>query len=267
MRSARPEARPPATLLSPEDRRVLRETFFRTTIDLQALLDAFEESAGLVYFIKDAEGRAMGSSRASLRRMGIAGDDIVGKLPHEYLPADLADKYSADDRQVLSSGAPLRNVVEMGFNEEGVRDWIITDKFPLHNAAGCVVGLVGIIQSFAARRRQLAPVAPVGLAADYIHDRLGEALPLSDVAAHVDLSERHLQRLFRRVFGMTIQQFIIHSRVHAAIHELTHSERSIAEIAMMFGFNDQSAFTNRFRKITGIPPREYRRRYVERLTS
>ena len=45
---------------------------------------------------------------------------------------------------------------------------------------------------------------------------------------------------------MSIQQFIIQSRIHAAIHALTTSGRTIAQVADQFGFSDQSAFTRRF---------------------
>jgi AraC-like DNA-binding protein len=106
----------------------------------------------------------------------------------------------------------------------------------------------------------------VGQAADFIREHLGERMLLAEIARHAGFSERQLQRLFRRVFGMTIQQFIIRSRIHAAIHELTHSERSIAEIAISLGFSDQSAFSNRFREATGTPPRSYRDRHVARFT-
>jgi PAS domain S-box-containing protein len=266
MSAAESDRLKPCSPPSPESWSAMQEELFRSTIDVRELLATFEEAAGIVYFVKDVHGRMMASSRDSLRHMGIEGVDIVGKLPHEYLPRELADKYAADDERVFRTGEPLRNIVEMGFNEQGVRDWIITDKFPLRDRAGAVVGLVGTIQSLEARRRLLAPVAPVGLAADFIHDHLGESIQLKDVAAHVSLSERHLQRLFRRVFAMTIQQFIIQSRIHAAIRELTHSERSIAEIALMFGFSDQSAFSNRFRQVTGLPPRAYRQRYVSKFT-
>jgi AraC-like DNA-binding protein len=61
---------------------------------------------------------------------------------------------------------------------------------------------------------------------------------------------------------MTIQQFIIRSRIQGAIRELTGSQRGIAEIALMIGFSDQSSFTNEFRMITGVPPRLYRKRHL-----
>lgn len=32
----------------------------------------------------------------------------------------------------------------------------------------------------------------------------------------------------------------------------------VAEIALMCGFSDQSHFTNAFRRVTGMPPRQYR---------
>jgi AraC-like DNA-binding protein len=66
---------------------------------------------------------------------------------------------------------------------------------------------------------------------------------------------------------MTIQQFIIRSRIQAAIRELTHSQRTIAEIALVFGFSDQGAFTNQFRSVVGLPPRIDRERYLAELTA
>ena len=143
-------------------------------------------------------------------------------------------------------------------------DWILTDKYPLRDAAGRVVGIMGTMQSLEGRVRTLPHLGEVGRAADFIRQNLGERLHLRDVAAHVGVSERHLQRLFHKMVGMTIQRFIIHSRVHGAAYELVNSERPMADIALTFGFTDQSAFTNTFRKLTGMPPREYRKRYLDR---
>jgi AraC-like DNA-binding protein len=40
----------------------------------------------------------------------------------------------------------------------------------------------------------------------------------------------------------------------------------MAEIALKFGFSDQSAFSNTFRKVIGLTPLEYRRRYLQDFT-
>ena len=245
----------------------MRDHFFRHTIDPKELLQSLEHLPGVLYFVKDAQSRLMSISRGSIERMGFPSEEeLIGRTVHDYLPPELAEKYLTDDQWVIRHGKAKRNIVEMWFNEQGFRDWIITDKYPLRNVRGKVVGLIGTIQTFEARRKILAHLGPVGKAADFIRDHMGTPIMLSEIARHAGLSERQLQRLFRRAFGMTMQQFIIQTRVQAAIHELTHSARSIAEIAIMFGFSDQSAFTNKLREVTGLPPRIYRERYVARLT-
>jgi transcriptional regulator GlxA family with amidase domain len=124
---------------------------------------------------------------------------------------------------------------------------------------------MGTMQSLEGRVRALPHLGEVGRAADFIRANLGERLRLKDVAAHVGLSERHLQRLFHKLVGMSIQRFVIHSRVHAAAHALTQGDSTMAGIALSLGFSDQSAFTNTFKKLTGMPPREYRKRYQKAL--
>jgi AraC-like DNA-binding protein/PAS domain-containing protein len=251
-----------------EERLRIREAFFRGAgLDPRQFLQAFDNIPGLFYFVKDAQSRTMLNTREYAQLLGHRSDDeIVGKRPSEYLARDLADHYEADDQKVLRTGQPLRNILEIGFNEQGVPDWIITDKYPLRDASGRVVGIMGTMQSLEGRVRTLPHLGEVGKAAAFIRENLGEPMLLADVAAHVGMSERHLQRLFHKLIGMPIQRFIIHSRVHAAAYELTHSERPMSEIALMFGFSDQSAFTNTFRKLTGVPPREYRNRHLRNLT-
>lgn len=251
-----------------EERLRLRDAFFRNNFEPQQLLQPFEHIPGILYFVKDAECRLMAVSRESVRRMGYqTEEEILGKRPHEYLPEDLADVYLAEDQWVIQTGQPILNRVVIWFNEQGARDWIVTNKYPLRNASGEMAGIVGTIQSFEARRKLVAHLGPVGKAVDYIRDHLGEKLLLPTIAAHAGFSERQLQRHFRRVFSMSVQKFIIQSRIHSAIHELTHSNRSIAEIALMFGFSDQSAFSNKFREMTGFTPRKYRERHVSKFTS
>jgi PAS domain S-box-containing protein len=240
----------------------LRNKFFETKINARQLLDAFNHLPDVLYFVKDVESRLMAVSPEVVTRMGFKSDEeIIGRPLYEYMPPALADKYQKDDRLVIRGGAPILNIVEMYYNQRGACDWIMTNKYPLRDARGEVVGLIGTVQTLEGRQKLLAHLGPVGEAADFIRSHLGEPLMLSDVARRAGFSERQMQRLFLRVFGITIQQFIIHSRIRAAIRELTHSDRTISEIASMFGFSDQSAFTNQFRGMLGVPPGSYRKCY------
>jgi PAS domain S-box-containing protein len=265
MKPRSPRRDPESTSLAARLR--LQEAFFRRTIESQQLLQPFDRIPGVIYFVKDTESRMMAISSHAIDAFGFSsGEQIIGLKPHDFMAKEIADQYLAGDQQVFRGGKPVLNIIEMGVTPQGGWDWIFTDKYPLRDVNGRIVGLVGITQSLEARRRLLAHLGPVGNAADFIREHLGESLPLSQIAEHVGLSERQLQRIFHRVFRMTIHQFIIRSRIHAAIQTLTHTDRSIAEVAVMYGFSDQSAFTNRFRQVTGMSPRIYRKKYVERLT-
>jgi AraC-like DNA-binding protein len=263
-----PRRKPGAATVHSVARRLrLRDEFFRNQINPRQLLAPFDHIPGIRYFVKDAKSRMMALSSKRVAQLCLTSEEeVIGLTDRDFLPSEIADQFLADDQWVIHHGQPLRNRVEMGLDENGFRDWTITDKYPLVNAPGKVVGLIGTIQFFEARRKMLGYFGPVGKAADFIRDRLSEGLMLSEIARHAGLSERQLQRLFRRALGMTIQQFIIRSRIQAAMHELTRSQRSIAEIALMFGFSDQSAFTNQFRSVAGLPPRVYRERYLAKLT-
>jgi AraC-like DNA-binding protein len=269
LRSSRKSSRRIAKkTLSPARRLQLRDTFFRKLVNPRQMLAAFDQLPGVRYFVKDAKSRLMALSQKRVQHLGLKSEEaVIGLTDREYLPSEIVGTFLADDQWVIRHGKPLRNRIEMGMDENGFQDWTITDKYPLINARGRVVGLIGTVQFFEARRKLLGNFGPVGKAADFIRDHLGDGLMLSDIAHHAGLSERQLQRLFRKAFGTTIQQFIIRSRIQAAIHELTHSQRTIAEISLMFGFSDQSAFTNQFRTVAGIPPRLYRQRHLANLTA
>lgn len=255
-------------MLSPNLRKQLRDKFFDNHLNIKQLLEPFNRFPEAIYFVKDAESRIMAISPGGVTRMGFhSEDEVIGFLPHEYLPPTLARKFVRDDGRVIQSGKPLRNIVEVYYNERGVCDWIITDKYPLSNAAGKVVGLIGTVQPFTARQKLWSQLGPIGKAIDYIQKHLGDHVSLAEITRQAGFSERQLQRKFLRMFGITMQQFIIQSRVHAAINELVHSDRTIAEIAAQFGFTHQSAFTNQFRAIIGVPPSTYRQRYLDQFVS
>lgn len=264
----------PATLTRPIPRNIqtrakrlkFRDAFFRSLGSVRQLLEIIDNLPGVRYFVKDAKSRMIAVSRRRVQYLGLKSEiDIIGLTDLDYLPSDQVGKFLADDQRVIRTGRPLRNRVEMGMDENGFQDWTITDKYPLTNARGKVIGLIGTVQFFDARLKMLEYRGPVGKAVDFIREHLGDQLKLPEIARHANLSERQLQRLFRKTFGMTIHLFILRSRIQRAIYELTHTRRTIGEIALMFGFCDQSAFTHHFRALAGMPPRVYRDRYVTKL--
>ena len=97
---------------------------------------------------------------------------------------------------------------------------------------------------------------------DHIREHQHQRLTVEQLAARAKVSPRQLHRKFRDVFGLSVREFLVKTRVQAASDALLHSDRPIAQIAAEFGFCDQSAFTQLFRKHMGLTPRRFRLRYA-----
>ena len=97
------------------------------------------------------------------------------------------------------------------------------------------------------------------LAVRFIHDNLNRPLPLSEIAAQVHLSPRHLTRLFTRFTGKAPASYITHARMDRARGLLLRSSLPIKEVAVTVGYPDVHHFTRAFTSHYGSPPGEMRR--------
>ncbi|NIK79010.1 AraC-like DNA-binding protein/mannose-6-phosphate isomerase-like protein (cupin superfamily) [Paenibacillus castaneae] len=95
----------------------------------------------------------------------------------------------------------------------------------------------------------------------YIRDNLSQPLNLRGVAKYLNISERHLSRLFAFGIHENFTNYIRHERIREASRLLATSELSIKEIAEMTGFSSVHYFTRVFMKDKEVPPGQFRRRY------
>ncbi len=110
---------------------------------VETVRELFEYLPGVFFFAKDRESRMMCASRATCERLGCVNEmEVVGKTDNDFYPKELAAKFLIDDQRVINSGQALINKVEIGYNKQRVRDWIVTNKFPLNNSSGEIIGLV-----------------------------------------------------------------------------------------------------------------------------
>jgi PAS domain S-box-containing protein len=73
-------------------------------------------------------------------------DEIAGKTDFDFYPHDLAEKYRADDRAVMVSGAT--RLIEERYVVNGRELWISTSKTPFRDDKGSITGILGIFQDF-----------------------------------------------------------------------------------------------------------------------
>lgn len=240
----------------------IQQAFFARMGGPQQFQQLFEHLPGVYFFVKDRHSRMVFASQPFWEHLGAASEaEIVGRTDNDYFPSHAADHFRRDDEQVMTTGQPLIGRVELWYNEQRVLDWFVTNKLPVRDLQGEIIGVMGIVRSYEGQRRSMQPMSLINSTVDYIREHHQERLTVEELAEQAGLSTRQLHRKFREVFGLSVQEFLIKTRIQAASDTLLHSDLSIAEVATDFGFCDQSAFTQLFRKHMGMTPLRFRRRY------
>jgi len=95
-------------------------------------------------------------------------------------------------------------------------------------------------------------------ALQYIEANAMRDLSLRELADAAHLSPFHFARMFKQSTGLTPYRYVLQWRIEEAKRLLRHTRLDLAEIGQRLGFRDQSHFTARFRRTTGVTPRRWR---------
>lgn len=93
---------------------------------------------------------------------------------------------------------------------------------------------------------------------DYIHADLDRDLSLDVMAKQIEMSRCYFASQFKQAMGISPHQYVNQQRVKKAQQLLRQKKRSLAEIALLCGFANQSHFNKVFRKYVGTTPKTYR---------
>ena len=91
-----------------------------------------------------------------------------------------------------------------------------------------------------------------------LHERFQENLSLGELAQSVGVHAVHLARTFRKFHHCTVGDYVRQLRIEYASRQLSYTDASLAEIATLAGFADQSHFSRLFKRATGMLPSEFR---------
>ena len=86
-------------------------------------------------------------------------------------------------------------------------------------------------------------------------------IDLSTLANCAQLEERTFLRRFHKATGMTSTEYCQRLRIGEAKDFLQFSSSPVEQIAWKVGYSDASAFRKIFKRIVGLTPSEYRRRF------
>ncbi len=94
----------------------------------------------------------------------------------------------------------------------------------------------------------------------FIEAHLGDNMTLVSLANVAGVSAGYFSRLFRNSLGVAPHQYLLKRRLDRARNLLQNNRQSIAEIASVTGFSDQSHLTRHFKRRFGVTPQECRKK-------
>lgn len=93
---------------------------------------------------------------------------------------------------------------------------------------------------------------------DYIEEHLTKKLDLDIISGATYYSKYHLHRMFVKMVGLTIHDYVQRRKLTEAAKLLVFSNRPIIEIAFMAGYESQQAFTSVFKAMYKQSPNQFR---------
>lgn len=224
---------------------------------IELVTDLMHDTA---FFIKDASGRYLVVNQSLVERHGLKDkSQMLGRRPCDVCPGDYGRIPTEQDEQVLRTGQPIVERLELFWRRPNVPVWGLTSKLPVRDERGQVTGLIGISKDLAApvSRDDVSP--KVARVLRYLETAYDDPVSPSSLARKAGMTAARFARIIRRIHGISPMQLITKTRITVGSRLLCETDASIAQIALDCGFADHSAFTRTFRAVTGASPTEYRR--------
>ena len=123
--------------------------------DSRNMLQTVLDSIPAAVFWKDRDSIYLGGNRTWLASTGLnSSEEVVGKSDYE-LPWEKkqADSFREDDRKVIESGIPEYDIIEPYRRADDTLAWAKTNKVPLRDMEGNIVGVLGTYEDITERKQ------------------------------------------------------------------------------------------------------------------
>ncbi len=134
----------------------------------------------------------------------------------------------------------------------------IDQQTSLPYAIDYIVKVVSILFQVQDHEQEKRAEAAITRIQSYIEDNLANDLSLPRLANLVYFNPSYLSRLFKKITGYNLTEYVHEARIKKAKHYLAVEDMKIHDVAEAVGFNSATNFTRFFKKHTGFTPQEYR---------
>ncbi len=144
-------------------------------------------------FLKDENSTYVMCNEIFARDLGIRAEEFGGKSDFDFFPKEMAEKYRADDREVMAAGKIVE--IEEKYLVDGKESWVQTLKVPMHDESGNTSGLLGVFWDITDRKQTEEEIR-----------RNARELDLRNRIAEVFLTERG-EEIYARVLDIIREEF------------------------------------------------------------
>ncbi|MCX6905858.1 MAG: PAS domain-containing protein, partial [Verrucomicrobia bacterium] len=132
------------------DRKQAQEALEHERVLLRTLID----NLPVRLYAKDTDCRFVLNNASHIAALGASSQQaVLGKTDFDFRPRELAERYHADDQQIIQSGQPLVDREEPTVLPSGERGWLLVTKVPWRNSEGKLIGLIGVSRDITARKQ------------------------------------------------------------------------------------------------------------------
>ncbi|QEG21276.1 ATP-binding protein [Mariniblastus fucicola] len=117
-------------------------------IRIRNLLQRTED---LIYFKDLNSVITLCSDSMTVRFTGSSDESIVGKSDFDFFDRECAEKFFADEQEIIRTGKPIFGVVQTELRD-GKTAWVSSSKLPLFDVEGKIIGTFGISRDITAQR-------------------------------------------------------------------------------------------------------------------
>jgi len=111
--------------------------------EAQARMSTLLSTIPSYVYMKDEDLNFVTANETLCKMLGVTKEEIKGKNDYDFFPKENAEGYQSDDRKVVETGEPVIDRIEKVPESDGEVTWNLTNKRPIKDDEGNVIGLVG----------------------------------------------------------------------------------------------------------------------------
>lgn len=199
-----------------------------------------------------------------LHRPGSRHSDHFSEEGGRCLNVSLSDDL-VGETQELDGGAERWPSIRQGIPNRCAFDlrqllWA-SDPPPADDVHEIALTLVDRLVSGPALRAPASPPPWLWRVREKVHEEFRRRPSLAELAEEAGVHRTHVARAFRRHFGCTVGDYVRRRRIESACRRLLEGTQDLGAVAYAAGFADQAHFTRDFRRLVGLTPGTFRRRF------